>query len=310
MKGRIKMHRSYRKYACLVTTAVFLGTLGGCRARGPAEPLVVRLWPAGVPGEAKVHEQETYEDGRIAHVHQPTLEVYLPPAGSATGAAVVICPGGGYHILAIDKEGRAVARWLNSLGVAGIVLKNRLYDYGHPAPLMDAQQALATVRRAAEAWGIDTGRIGIMGFSAGGHLAATAGTHFDDPVIEGEIGLRPDFMILIYPVISMQDGITHLGSRRNLLGEDPLPELVHLMSNETQVTSETPPTFIAHANDDATVPVENALRFYMALRREGVPAAMHIFEEGGHGFGLGVQGAVTAWPDLCAAWLKERGLLD
>lgn len=284
--------------------------------RGPvAGPTAVVLWPDGVPGAKEIRSEESYSEGRIRHVHEPTLTVYLPPEDKATGTAVVIAPGGGYGILAIDKEGHDVAQWLNSLGVAGIVLKYRLAEYGHPAPLQDAQRALSTVRSRAAEWNIDPHRIGVMGFSAGGHLASTAGTHFHDGNSNAEdpierAGSRPDFMILIYPVISMQEGLTHQGSRKNLLGLNPDEQLVEHLSNERQVTPETPPAFLVHADDDNAVPVENSVFFYLALRKAAVPAEMHIYEKGGHGFGLGVRGgSVTSWPRRCADWMAGRGLL-
>ncbi len=290
--------------------------LGACGPGPAAEPITIPLWPDGVPGAKGIGSEETYSEGRISHVHEPTIAVHLPPEDKSTGTAVVIAPGGGYGILAIDKEGHDVARWLNSLGVAGIVLKYRLGDYGHPAPLQDAQRALSTVRSRAAEWNIDPRRIGIMGFSAGGHLASTAGTHFHsgDSGAENPIdwaGNRPDFMILIYPVISMQEGLTHQGSRKNLMGEDPDKQLVEYLSNELQVTPETPPTFLVHADDDKAVLAENSVSFYLALRKAGVPAEMHIYEEGGHGFGLGVRGgSVTSWPGRCADWLAGRDLLN
>jgi acetyl esterase/lipase len=248
----------------------------------------------------------------------PRMYPYLPDRAIATGTGVVICPGGGYQHLAIEKEGFAVARRLNGLGVAAFVLEYRQGGgaNAHPIPLRDAQRAIRLVRARAGEWGLDPCRIGIMGFSAGGHLAATAGTHFDagdpktaDPV--ERLGSRPDFLILIYPVISMREGITHAGSRQHLLGDAPDAKLVESLSNETQVTAQTPPAFLIHGGEDRVVIPENSLLFYQALRAAGVPAELHLFEKGGHGFGLGAKPdlPIAQWPALCAAWLRSRGLL-
>jgi len=224
-----------------------------------------------------------------------------------------VCPGGGYAHLAVDHEGRQIADWLNAHGVAAFVLKYRLGPrYHHPAQLQDAQRALRTVRSGAKDWGIAPGRIGIWGFSAGGHLASSAGTHFDngdanaaDPI--DRVSSRPDFMILAYPVISFTTPYTHRGSLKNLLGESPDPKLAEYLSSETQVTSQTPPTFLFHTNADAGVPAENSVFVYLALRKAGVPAEMHIYEQGPHGAGLAQSDAVLrSWPDRLADWLKAH----
>jgi acetyl esterase/lipase len=242
----------------------------------------------------------------------PTLTPYLATKEKATGAAIIVCPGGGYGHLA-DHEGGPVAEWLNSVGVTAFVLKYRLGPtYHHPAPLQDAARAIRTVRARAKEWGLDPQRIGILGFSAGGHLAATAGTHFgggqadaSDPV--ERVSSRPDLLILIYPVITMRDA-THSGSRKNLLGEQPSAELVTLLSNEEQVTKETPPTFLVHTMTDAAVPVENSMMFAAALRKAGVPFEFHLYERGPHGFGLGTKDPILAtWPARCADWLRIHG---
>jgi acetyl esterase/lipase len=274
-------------------------------AKPAPSPAAQPLWPDGAPG-AK---------GKIP-ADIPTLTVYLPPPDKVTGAAVVICPGGGYGFVAMDHEGHQVARWLNSLGVAGIILNYRHAPaYHHPAPLQDAQRALRTTRARAREWGIDLHRIGILGFSAGGHLASTTGTHFDrgqpdaaDP-IERQSS-RPDFMVLIYPVISLTSPATHKGSRTNLLGKNPDPKLVESLSNEKQVTDQTPPTFLVHTSEDIAVPPENSIAFYRALHKHHVPAELHIFEKGAHGLGLGRAGmAFARWPDLCTAWLETRKII-
>ena len=262
----------------------------------PETPIV--LWPGGAPG-AVGNEP----------VDIPTLTPYLPTKDKMTGAAIIICPGGGYGHLA-DHEGRPVAEWLNTLGVTAFVLKYRLGPrYHHPAPMQDAARAIRIVRARAAEWGLDPQRIGILGFSAGGHLASTAGTHFDSgkpdaPDAIERVSSKPNLMILIYPVITMRDR-THAGSKKNLLGDQPGPELVALLSNDEQVTKDTPPTFLVHTMNDSAVPVENSLLFVSALRKAGVPFEFHLYERGPHGFGLGGKDPILAtWPDRCADWLR------
>jgi acetyl esterase/lipase len=263
------------------------------------------LWPDGAPG-AVGNEP----------VDKPKITVYLAPADRATGAAVMVCPGGGYHVVAADHEGKQIAEWLNSLGVSAFVLQYRLGErYKHPAPLQDAQRAIRMVRSRAKEWGVDPKRVGILGFSAGGHLASTAATHFDDgrpdaaDPIERE-GSRPDFAVLCYAVISLVDPTAHAGSRRNLLGDPADPALVELLSNERQVTARTPPTFLWHTADDAAVPVANSILFFEALRQAGVPGELHVFPHGRHGLGLAPDDpAVSQWPRLCATWMEGLGLL-
>jgi acetyl esterase/lipase len=243
------------------------------------------------------------------------MTIYLPAKEKATGSAIVIFPGGGYQRVAIDHEGRQVARWLNDLGIAAFVVdyRHRGRGYGHPAPIQDAQRAIRTVRSRSAEFGIEPNKIGIIGFSAGGHLASTAGTHFNEkfyePVdkIDGA-SARPDFMILIYPVISMGP-LSHSGSRSALLGGNASQEMVDKLSNEKQVDSNTPPTFLVHATDDKTVPAENSIFFYLACKKAHVPAEMHIWQKGEHGFGLGKSGTpVSRWPALCADWMDKMGL--
>jgi acetyl esterase/lipase len=262
------------------------------------------LWPQGAPGAMGTQEEDI-----------PTLTPYLVPAAKATATAVIVCPGGGYTHLAMDHEGDQVARWMNSLGVQAFVLKYRLGPkYHHPIELGDAQRAIRTVRAKAGEYHVHPDRIGIMGFSAGGHLASSAGTHFDagDPSAADPIdraGSRPDFLVLGYPVISFTNHV-HRGSMRALLGDNPDPKLVELMSNELQVTPQTPPAFLFHTTTDATVPVENSVMFYMALRKAGVPAEMHIYEQGPHGLGLApYDEALSSWPERLANWMRVRGLL-
>lgn len=280
-----------------------------------AEPVELRLWPDDAPG-AKGSEPTDI----------PTITVYQVDPDTATGAAIVICPGGGYGALAMDHEGHQVARWLNSIGITGVILKYRLGSsgYRHPTMLNDAQRAIRTVREKADEWGIDPGRVGVLGFSAGGHLASTVGTHFDagDPDASDPVdrqGSRPDLMILGYPVVALATEYAHGGSKNNLLGEDPPTELVESLSNERMVTAETPPTFLVHTNEDVGVPAENSLLLAMALRKAGVPVELHLFEGGRHGLGLGnglpdrgigPDPAFSAWPGLCETWLGKHGFLD
>jgi acetyl esterase/lipase/enterochelin esterase-like enzyme len=270
-----------------------------------ADQRVEVLWPNGAPGAVGDTEQD-----------KPALTVYLPPADKANGAAVVVCPGGGYQHLAVGHEGRDIAEWLNEQGVTAFVLQYRIAPrYHHPAPLQDVQRALRTVRARASEWSIDSKRVGIWGFSAGGHLASTAATHFDagKPDAEDSIeraGCRPDFAILCYPVITMGAGPTHRGSEANLLGKDADPRLIEYLSNDKQVTSQTPPTFLFHTDADAGVPAENSVLFYLALRKVKVPAELHIYEKGKHGVGLAPNDPVlSGWPQLLWAWMKARGLL-
>jgi acetyl esterase/lipase len=246
---------------------------------------------------------------------KPTLIIYLPE--KPNGAAVVICPGGGYGGLAMDHEGHQIGRWLNEHGIAGFICdyRHRGKGYGHPAPLQDAQRAIRTVRARASEFGVDPQKIGILGFSAGGHLASTAVTHFDqghsnhDDLIQ-RVSCRPDFGVLCYPVIALDQPFTHKGSQRNLLGENPPVELIANLSNEKQVTDQTPPCFLWHTWEDKGVPPENSVVFYQALLTHKIPAELHIYEKGRHGLGLAKDTPGTAgWPEACLAWLKGRGMM-
>ncbi len=268
-------------------------------------PNTILLWPNGAPGA-----QGT------APADKPTLTVYLP-AQNPTHTGIVICPGGGYQMLAVDVEGTNVAKWLNERGVAAFILTYRLGPrYHHPVELMDAQRAIRYVRSHAAEDGLDAHHIGIWGSSAGGHLASTAGTHFDagnpdatDPI--EHVSSRPDFMVLAYPVISMEEGITHIGSMHNLLGEQPNPMLQNELSNELQVTPKTPPAFLFSTTNDETVKVMNTVLFYEALLRAGVAAEMHIFEQGEHGSGLGEGNPqLSLWPVLLQNWLHLNGWME
>jgi acetyl esterase/lipase len=269
------------------------------------EPVRILLWKGGAPGGPTRPEDE------------PVLLMTQPAGDGAARTAVIICPGGGYGHLSLEKEGSRIAEWLNSFGITAFVLRYRHAGTGHrhPVPMHDGQRAIRTVRSRAAEWNIDPARIGVLGFSTGGHLASTLGTHFDagnpdadDPV--ERTSSRPDFMVLCYPVISLAADYTHRGSRENLLGSNPDAALVRSLSNESQVTRETPPAFLFHTDADTRVPTENSLVFYDALRRAGVPAELHIYQNGGHGVGLaqGVPGAED-WPERCREWMKVRGLL-
>jgi len=267
------------------------------------------LWPDGAPGA------KGDSDG-----DKPTLTVYLPDQTNALGTAVVICPGGGYYFLALETANKA-AEWFNSHGVAAFVLKYRHSGTGyiHPAPLQDAQRAVRLVRSNAKKWNIDAERIGIMGLSAGGHLAATLGTHFDRGKKDAKdsvehFSCRPDFMILVYPLITLTEPYTHQRAKLSLLGPNPDSGMVIDLSVEKHVKITTPPTFIVHGSDDTVVPVENSIMFYLALRNSAVPAEMHIYQNAPHGFALGAgrgaTGPVTRWTDRLADWMKHRKLLE
>jgi acetyl esterase/lipase len=267
-------------------------------------PETVPLWPGDVPGAVGREDAD-----------KPTITIYLPAPAQATGTAIVICPGGGYSGLAVDHEGHQVARLLTSRGIAGFIVKYRLGPrYHHPAMLQDVLQAIRYVRAHAAEFRVKPDRIGVMGFSAGGHLASSAATLFDDPDgrpagLQTTVSARPDFAVLAYPVIVMNDAVTHKGSQKNLLGDAPSAELLTKLSTEKQVTANTPPTFLFHTTEDAGVPVENSVRFYLALERAGVPAELHVYEKGAHGVGLAPGDPVLrTWIDRMFDWLKVRGL--
>ncbi len=282
-----------------------------------AGPNVIELWDGDMPyWNGKIGEEGKSDKGHLRNVQIPAVSVYLP--SEATGTGVVICPGGGYWVEAAEHEGREVAEWLNAFGVAGFVLKYRLPTSENvtdrsKVALADAQRAMRLVRHNAQKWNVE--KLGIMGFSAGGHLASTAATHFDNgnPGAQDEVqrhSCRPDFAVLIYPVVTMDSTFTHMGSRRALLGENPTPQQVEYYSNEKQVTDKTPPAFLVHTTDDGAVPVENSIYYYLACRNHGVPAEMHIYQRGKHGFGLNREtGPVLSWPERCKAWMGENALL-
>jgi acetyl esterase/lipase len=294
----------------LLATLVFAASaLRPAAAQQPPLPIqdgqVIPLWSGAAPGALGSDETDI-----------PAITVYLPRTVAPNTPAVIVCPGGSYRALASNHEGRQVASYLNSLGMAAFVLRYRLGPrYHHPIELGDAQRAIRLVRSHAADWRIDPARVGIMGFSAGGHLAMSASTHFDagasgaaDAV--DRAGSRPDFAVLGYPVISMTEEWTHKGSRTNLLGDSPDPELAKSLSGERAVTRETPPTFLFQTNEDTTVPAENAVHYYLALRKAAVPAEMHVFEKGPHGVGLANDDpALSAWSALLANWLRVRKLI-
>lgn len=286
-----------------------------------SQPFTLRLWPGGVPGEIideTYIENITISDGRITRcerVKTPDLTVFLPSPDRSTGTAVLICPGGGYAALAFDHEGNAIARWLNDNGIAGIILKyrlpsDRIMQDKSVGPLQDAQEAMRIIRRNAKEWNIDPAKIGVIGFSAGGHLASTLSTHFADKVydVKDKTSARPDFSLLIYPVISFDTTFTHMGSRNNLIGMNPGESLVIRFSNELQITEETPPTFLVHSTDDRAVPVLNTISYFNGLQKQGINSEMHVFQKGGHGYGLATgRGTESSWPELCINWLKTSG---
>jgi acetyl esterase/lipase len=282
----------------------------------------IPLWqtiPGAIPSADYKQEPRLDAQGNITGIRkvtEPTLKIFLAENKNAKNAAVIICPGGGYALLSHEKEGDKVAAWFQSIGVSAFVLKYRLPNDvimkdKTIGPLQDAQEAIRTLRRHADEWNLDTAKIGVLGFSAGGHLAATVSTHYNDKVYESKdnISARPDFSILIYPVISMEDAITHKGSKENLLGKNASAEMVEKYSNEKQVDANTPKTFLVHATDDKAVPVENSINYYLALKNQKVPVEMHLYEHGGHGFGLGVEGTNKNWPAACEKWLISNGFI-
>jgi acetyl esterase/lipase len=279
---------------------------------------VLPLYPDSIPNSKPVvdEEQSEFANGitTIRNVSTPTLTVFLPAKEKANGTAVVICPGGGYWVVTMDMEGTDVAKKFTEMGVAAIVLKYRIPNSKwminkEIGPLQDAQQAIKTVRDNADKWNINPNRIGIMGFSAGGHLASTAAIHFNKPYISNtsNTSLRPDFMMLIYPVINLMPGIGHMGSSEQLLGRRALPEKLKEYSNELQVTAETPPAFLVHASDDDGVSPMNSIVFYDSLISKKIPAELHIYQSGGHGFGMYIKNNQELWMDRCKSWMQLNG---
>lgn len=281
-----------------------------------AEPRSIPLWPEGVPNLKSNASTEKVVEGRISNIHQPSLLILQPAAGKANGTAVIFCSGGGYVRIAVNTNGDTITRRLTSNGATVFLLKYRLSDYGHPAPLQDVLRAIRTVRSRAAEFGVHSNRIAVMGASAGGHLAACAATLWDAP--EGKTGAaldavsaRPDFAVLIYPVISMSESFTHKGSRDALLGKEAPLEFREKLSVEKHVRTNSPPVFIAATMEDQTVPVENSLHFYQALRNAGVPAEMHVYAHGSHGNSLDPKYGPTAeWLTRCEEWMRFNGWLS
>ncbi len=284
-----------------------------------AQGSVVTLWPDGAPDARPPPRAplgpERLDGELVSNVSQPTLTVYPAAYDRPARTAVIICPGGGYEVLSSTREGHQYAQWLSNLGVTAFVLKYRLSGYGHPAPLQDVLRAIRLVRSQAARYGVAPDRIGVMGSSAGGHLAASAATLYDLAAGRGgdaldTVSARPDFAMLMYPVISMETPVTHAGSRHALLGAAPSAQLVQQMSLDRQVSASTPPTLLVHSQDDGAVPVENSIRFYQALTRFHVPAEMLLFEHGGHGMGMRTGlGTASNWPRRAEEWLRDRKLI-
>lgn len=305
----------------IALTLLFLFNIGfALKCNLLAQNEVIPIWTSTIPNSIEntnFRSKEIYKEGRITKVTKPTLTAFIPKENISNGTAVIICPGGGYHHLTIEKEGSKVAKWLNSLGITAFVLKYRLPNdsimkFKAIGPLQDAQEAIRIVRRNAKKWNLNTDKIGIMGFSAGGHLASTLATQYNNPIYKtvDSISAKPNFSILIYPVISMKDEITHKGSKNNLLGELPSQEIIQKFSNELQVNNETPMAFLVHASDDMSVPVENSINYYLSLKNNNVPAELHIYEKGGHGFGLGRKDTSKNWTLVCENWLRENALIE
>jgi acetyl esterase/lipase len=290
---------------------------------GFSQTLTLKLWPDGIPGsktDPSYVEKITTTEGRITRCEKvvtPDLTVFLPVPEKANGAAVLICPGGGYGVLAFDHEGNAIAKWLNDNGIAGIILKYRLPSDQimidkSIGPLQDAQEAMRVIRRNAVSWKINPDRVGVIGFSAGGHLASTLSTHYAEKVydVKDNTSARPNFSLLIYPVVSFDTVITHRGTRNNLIGLKPSEEQVRRFSNELQITADTPPAFLVHSSDDNAVPVMNSIGYFKGLQKNNIPVELHIFQKGDHGYGLSPNGGTeSSWPGLCIKWLKAMGLI-
>ncbi|WBL23348.1 alpha/beta hydrolase [Zunongwangia sp. HRR-M8] len=283
-----------------------------------AQDMEIALWDLEIPDSKKhsdYQEEQKFDDGKLSRaskVSEPKIYAFFAKENTSK-TAVIIFPGGGYSHLSMSKEGFKVAEWLASEGISAFVVKYRLPDDRimkdkSVGPLQDAQRAVRLIRHNAEKWNLDSDKIGIMGFSAGGHLAATLSTHYDKKVYLNKIeeSARPDFSILAYPVISLTSAITHEGSRRRLLGENPSDNLVTQFSNEFQVSENAPPTFLVHALDDHAVPVENTLNYFNALKENNIPTELHIYNDGGHGFGLAEHLPNNLWPKLLLEWLKTQ----
>ena len=285
-----------------------------------SQTMNVKIWPDEIPGARNGQDywpKPSEEERCISKISSPEMEVILPSKEKANGTAVLIFPGGGYGVVCLHHEGYELANWFAERGVAAIVMKYRLpsdeiMKDKSIGPLQDAQEAMRIIRRNAQDWNIDPEKIGVMGFSAGGHLASFLSTRYDEKVYESKdaISARPNFSLLIYPVISFDASFTHMGSRENLIGRNPNEKLVKHFSNELQVNKDTPPAFLVHSADDQAVPVMNSLRYFEALQRYNVPAELHVYERGGHGYGMGIEGNTeSAWPEACLKWMETKGWL-
>ena len=293
-----------------------------CIMRTPgvmSQTLTLKIWPHGIPNSILCSGYcenifQPWGKDCFEKITDPEILVYPAPKEKSTGAAILICPGGGYRYVSIVNEGYKVARWLNENGITAVILKYRLPSDSimtdkSIGPLQDVQEAMRMIRRNAVSWSLNPDKIGIIGFSAGGHLASTLCTRFEDSVYEtsDDINARPDFSILVYPVISMNKSITHGGTREMLLGINPKETLIKKFSSELHVTDRTPPAFLVHASDDPAVPVENSINYYLALLKHDIPAEIHIYQAGGHGFGLSRSKTTeSTWPAACIAWLKAN----
>lgn len=276
------------------------------------------VWENEIPGSKSLSDYTEINDiktDQLSKVTNPTLTVFIPE--KPNGTSILICPGGGYTFLAINKEGYKVAQWLNTLGIMAFVLKYRLpsddiMNDKSIGPLQDAQEAMRFIRRHAEKWYLNTNKVGVIGFSAGGHLASTLSTHYNDLVYKenDSISAKPDFSILVYPVISMDEKIAHKGSRNRLLGTNPSIALIEKFSNEKQIDSLTSPAFLVHASNDQGVPVENSLAYYLALKNNNVSAEIHLYQDGQHGFGLGKTGTSQYWTQQCERWLRTNKYIN
>ena len=304
---------SIRFIIAIIATSFFISLTA------KAQINTIKIWQGDIPGAITnpAYTEVIGKGQRILRVTDPTLEVFMPTKEKANGTAIIICPGGGYALLAFDHEGYKVANWLTELGITAFILKYRLpsdiiMEDKSIGPLQDAQKAMRIVRRDAKKWNIKPNKIGIMGFSAGGHLASTLSTHYNDNVYTpvDTISAHPDFSILVYPVVSMNPKITHKGSKNNLLGENPNEEMLKRFSNELMVNENTPPAFLVHAADDKAVPVENSINYFLALKKNNIPAELHIYEKGGHGFGLiPSKNTESSWTKACELWLRMNKLL-
>ncbi|CAN5291469.1 hypothetical protein BH20BAC1_BH20BAC1_10990 [soil metagenome] len=299
----------------LISTAFFLSIVAFMSAQQ-----AIPLYDGKIPNSKKYVTEEKWlpranGDTIVSNISVPTLTVFLPQDNGHSKAAVIICPGGGYWRASIVKEGFAIAREFNKNGIAAFVLKYRVpedsaMENKSVVPLQDAQRAIQLVRTNADKWKLDTGKIGIMGFSAGGHVASTASTHFSRSMIDNpaNTNLRPDFSILIYPVISFEDSVGHMGSRERLIGKNPGRQMIESFSNELQVNKKSPPAFLVHASDDKAVPVANSIRYYEALLKNDIPAELHIYKGGGHGFGMINPTTDDRWMESCIHWMKSMNL--